>query len=997
MIVTNRKITIGMDKSTIDESVVLYRGDYEVEIRFTLDDSKFKFLSGVNVIETDKPSYAQLAILRPDADNIFSDITKCSEGIISFVLTKEMIDQINEVGLYSFHIRLFDYNKTSRVTIPPVEYGIEVREPIASEDRTNYINEAKVGYSIVKASSLDNDITGPTFDSSGNYNKTNWENGDRITDVKLNKIEDAIRTINQNEINDRINLDNKITSNFNILDSIKADSLELDVERKRIDNITKLGSGSTTGDAELIDGRIGVDGIVYSNIGDAIRSQIKTAINEFTALPYTLNESFYINYTNGAQVAHTSKYNTSNYIKLINKAKKIYISNVNYNANDSAGLAFYNVDKKFISGYRYNYDKNIELDVPTEAVYMRFTVTKPFSGKVVVYQDIINTLEYYNSEHDNIENYIIKNTQLEIGVPNSFVNSKGICDAHDQYKVSKPVTVNKNSVLFVKAIGYLTNVAVISEYVNGEYIPLVISKDSVTDIYRYEVEKDMQICICSYNKTDWRLYSIDDIYNIYYKSKFNIQYTIFEGRYIRYTDGKMVGDQYTTHLACSDFIDIETVKNVYLYDLKYKSTDLGGLAFYDNEYNFISSKQYTPCDDLEVNVPENAKYIRFTLYLYNVDVTKIKVNIDEYLNGKLSHLYDYSYNYKYNLSSGYYITYGNGNLTPHDNTDYNSTDYITLLSGVNNLIVSHGYDRVDLSGLAFYDNDKKFISGYQYDGKNKIIVEIPSDAKYVRCTMWGKSNNLYIISNINVIDTISKTNDELSSINDKITEYNFDYCQIFHKIAGIGDSLMSGELAYYDSATGSNKYVDCYNYSWLSNLCKNIGATPVHYSSGGRTVSSWLSGFLDRMKSESPKPSAYYIALGTNDRTYTELGVESDCGTDNTTFYGLYSKIINEVKTFNPNAIIFCCSLYYRPNDAKVKEYCNAIKYMAEKYGCYYIDFINRFGDFYSSSNNPFMSVGHFTAPGYVRVGKEMQILTNEVISNNQTPFKFIGLNHKDI
>ena len=39
MIVTNRKITIGMDKSTIDEPVVLYRGDYEVEIRFTLDDS----------------------------------------------------------------------------------------------------------------------------------------------------------------------------------------------------------------------------------------------------------------------------------------------------------------------------------------------------------------------------------------------------------------------------------------------------------------------------------------------------------------------------------------------------------------------------------------------------------------------------------------------------------------------------------------------------------------------------------------------------------------------------------------------------------------------------------------------------------------------------------------------------------------------------------------------------------------------------------------------
>ena len=261
MIVTNRKITIGIDKSTIDEPVVLYRGDHEVEIRFTLDDSKFKFLSGVNVIETDKPSYAQLAILRPDADNIFSDITRCSEGIVSFVLTKAMIDQINEVGVYSFHIRLFDYNKSSRVTIPPVEYGIEVREPIASEDRTNYINEAKVGYSIVKASSLDNDVTGPTFDSNGNYNRTNWKNGDRITDDKLNKIEGATQVVNQNEIMNKEILGRKMDSNYNILNSIKVDKDHIWSMRNMGQDVKEAMTGGSVA-------VVGKDTILTDNIRD---------------------------------------------------------------------------------------------------------------------------------------------------------------------------------------------------------------------------------------------------------------------------------------------------------------------------------------------------------------------------------------------------------------------------------------------------------------------------------------------------------------------------------------------------------------------------------------------------------------------------------------------------------------------------------------------------------------------------------------------------------
>lgn len=78
----------------------------------------------------------------------------------------------------------------------------------------------------------------------------------------------------------------------------KANEFDLDVERKRIDSFTRLEEGSTTGDAELIDARIGANGITYDNLGSAIREQNKkliTVIDEIKSLKKIGKNKFDVN------------------------------------------------------------------------------------------------------------------------------------------------------------------------------------------------------------------------------------------------------------------------------------------------------------------------------------------------------------------------------------------------------------------------------------------------------------------------------------------------------------------------------------------------------------------------------------------------------------------------------------------------------------------------------------------------------------------------------
>ena len=143
MIFTDRTVTVKGGVSSINEPIILYRGDKEVEIRFVLKEkAPFIFNKEVdsNIIELSEAAYGQLVIKAPNGlPPIFSEVAPTNEGKIVFNITAEMIDEIAEVGNYTFQIRLFDESMNSRVTLPEVNGGIEIREPIASEDTASTV------------------------------------------------------------------------------------------------------------------------------------------------------------------------------------------------------------------------------------------------------------------------------------------------------------------------------------------------------------------------------------------------------------------------------------------------------------------------------------------------------------------------------------------------------------------------------------------------------------------------------------------------------------------------------------------------------------------------------------------------------------------------------------------------------------------------------------------------------------------------------------------
>lgn len=147
---------------------------------------------------------------------------------------------------------------------------------------------------------------------------------------------------------------------------------EIDVERARISNLAKLNEGSTTGDAELIDARVGADGATHSSVGGAIRNQFanvakwKNQIINNLCQPVTK-----IEYDTGISPTGVTYPVAGNIVKTVELTggETYFFPQLN---NARNATVFFDAQGNFICTFAEIGYHNTFVDVPDNAAYVKY-------------------------------------------------------------------------------------------------------------------------------------------------------------------------------------------------------------------------------------------------------------------------------------------------------------------------------------------------------------------------------------------------------------------------------------------------------------------------------------------------------------------------------------------------------------------------------------------------------------------------------------------------
>lgn len=152
----------------------------------------------------------------------------------------------------------------------------------------------------------------------------------------------------------------------------KASKIELEIEKARITNLATLNEGSTTGDAELIDGRIGVDGKTYDNVGVAIRNQIGKIVSFSNKNMFDISTAKLGYYGADGVIVVNANYNCS--VKI-----PVTVGEVIYFSNDGVGCTVrkvmcYSLNDNYLNGSDFDTVSSIEIPSNVGSIIVSYSV-----------------------------------------------------------------------------------------------------------------------------------------------------------------------------------------------------------------------------------------------------------------------------------------------------------------------------------------------------------------------------------------------------------------------------------------------------------------------------------------------------------------------------------------------------------------------------------------------------------------------------------------------
>ena len=294
---------------------------------------------------------------------------------------------------------------------------------------------------------------------------------------------------------EQVSYDGKINVKQAILKEKSEIKSEIDIERKRIDNIIALPEGSTTGDAELADIRVDVDGNTHDSAGAAVRAQVGSLKDDLVNtdiarnIPFTAGNIEVGKFINSNGVKSTSEaYNVTNpfsvkggrSIKVYARANKdvaviAKVNNTNY------------LPLVFGTGAYDELEYTAKEDMQVVVSYLNWD---SYDSKAIVYYnpaDNIDEIMKYTSK---------KNISYDV-ITGKYINANGVESSAPSYDRTTPFNLSTYDKIVVKARGN-SGVAVLSEYSDGVFAPLILGNDSYTEI-TYTATKDMQVVITYLN------------------------------------------------------------------------------------------------------------------------------------------------------------------------------------------------------------------------------------------------------------------------------------------------------------------------------------------------------------------------------------------------------------------------------------------------------------------------------------------------------------------
>lgn len=293
------------------------------------------------------------------------------------------------------------------------------------------------------------------------------------------------------------------TDNGNDTRKVSAESM-LGPLNARIDNI--IAGDPAPSEAEIVDARLGANGVVYPSLGDAIRSQVENIESDLRNYSGIENEKTltiitgqYV--TGSGTIASQSSFSRTSAFAIYKNAP-IVVTATGYLTGVSMIALCDENEENIVSAVRsIDSSEHTYTYTPEKDGYAIVSFNHTHAYNISYGTDL--SAPYQKNEIDTINSQIGYPNDTFSLIENGYIDRNGTKQPQSSFNIYGYVTLSKGDSIVATVRGANTAVAVIfaSNENHNDFTPVVMSTDSSARQYTYTATKSIIIGLCSHIDT----------------------------------------------------------------------------------------------------------------------------------------------------------------------------------------------------------------------------------------------------------------------------------------------------------------------------------------------------------------------------------------------------------------------------------------------------------------------------------------------------------------